>query len=552
MTAELDSQSDSVLPASPRHGTGRAAGALGRARFDSGPVAYGKIGRYTVLGQLAGGGMGAVYLALMRGPAAFSRLVAIKCLHTRWLDDPKYVARFTTEVRLTTRIRHPNVVEALDVVEEAGELFLVMEYVDGVTLAALLADLSRLDRPLPVELAAGMLAAVLRGLHAAHETTDEHGARLDIVHRDVSPQNIMISRSGHVQVLDFGAAKAIEHSQHTAAGVLVGKLAYMAPEQVHGERSSPCTDIFAAGIVLWEALVGKRLFYDPSLARGELLQALVRKPIARPSQLRPDVPRALDVVVKKALDRNPKRRYQNALELAEALELFASGPVAGRLSSLVRDVSSARLAEKDELLRVGMAAVEAEPSVSTPAPSTQRAPGGALVVPAGQHTLPGLVLSQVPRPQRGARWVWLAAVVAGAMAFSWWCARLRFSSEPRAAARSLLDGALGAPELPSARERAGRALGATSRDAAESEGVGLAVSPSEGAGVTSWAESAAGAASLAARASRSGAEARRGPGAAASAAARRSEPRSPRFAERCDPPTYMDAAGIRHFKKGCL
>ena len=335
MTADLDSQSDSVPPPSPRHGAGRPPGALGRARFDSGPVPYGKIGRYTVLGQLAGGGMGSVYLALMRGPVAFSRLVAIKCLHTRWVDDPKYIARFTTEVRLTTRIRHPNVVEALDVVEEGGELFLVMEYVDGVTLAALLADLGRLERPLPVELATGLMAAVLRGLHAAHETTDEHGARLDIVHRDVSPQNIMVSRSGHVQVLDFGAAKAIEHSQHTAAGVLVGKLAYMAPEQVHGERSSPCTDIFAAGIVVWEALAGKRLFYDPSLARSELRQARVRKPIARPSQLRADVPRALDVVVKKARDRNPRRRYQNALELAEARELFAAGPVGSQLGRLV-------------------------------------------------------------------------------------------------------------------------------------------------------------------------------------------------------------------------
>ena len=111
------------------------------------------------------------------------------------MEDPKYIARFTTEVRLSTRIRHPNVVEALDVVEEAGELFLVMEYVDGVTLAALLADLGRLERPLPVDLAAGMMAAVLRGLHAAHETTDERGARLDIVHRDVSPQNIKVSRS---------------------------------------------------------------------------------------------------------------------------------------------------------------------------------------------------------------------------------------------------------------------------------------------------------------------------------------------------------------------
>jgi serine/threonine-protein kinase len=508
---------------------------------------YGKIGRYTVLGQLAGGGMGSVYLALMRGPAAFSRLVAIKCLHTRWVDDPKYIARFTTEVRLTTRIRHPNVVEALDVVEEGGELFLVMEYVDGVTLAALLADLGRLERPLPVELATGMMASVLRGLHAAHETTDEHGARLDIVHRDVSPQNIMVSRSGHVQVLDFGAAKAIEHSQHTAAGVLVGKLAYMAPEQVHGERSSPCTDIFAAGIVLWEALAGKRLFYDPSLARSELLQALVRKPIARPSQLRADVPRALDVVVKRALERNPRRRYQNALELAEALELFASGPVGSRLGRLVCDVSAARLSEKDELVRVGMAAVEAEASVSTPAPSTPAgspaAVGGAIVVPGGHHTLPGLVLSRSPRPQRGSRWAWLAAaVVAGGVAFSWWCAGLRLSFEPRPAARPLLEAAeLRAPEPALARRAKASVAPAGSHadvagDDVEADAPGSADGSSAAAPSTARAGTVRGA--------------RLADG--ATSARRPAPPKAARVNASCEPPTYMDSAGIRHFKKGCL
>ena len=499
---------------------------------------FGKIGRYTVLGQLAGGGMGSVYLALMRGPAAFSRLVAIKCLHTRWVDDPKYVARFATEVRLTTRIRHPNVVEALDVVEAGGELFLVMEYVDGVTLAALLADLGRLGRPLPVELAAGMMAAVLRGLHAAHETTDERGIPLDIVHRDVSPQNIMVSCSGHVQVLDFGAAKAIEHSQHTAAGVLVGKLAYMAPEQVHGERSSPCTDVFAAGIVLWEALAGRRLFYDPALARSELLQALVRKPIARPSQLRADVPRALDAVVKKALDRNPQRRYQSALELAEALDLFAVGAPSSRLAALVREACTERLAEKAELLRLGLTAMETEPSLSTPA--SLSAPGGALVVPGGQHTLPGIVLSPSPRRQRSVRWAWFAgAMLAGAVAFSWWCAGLRLSFEPRLAGRPVLGPMPHLEPLPplelSLRPSSMALLGATPR----TEGDAVSEAPLRGVSQPSPAVGPG--------------SASEGPAVDAMKPRRLVQPRAAtRGRERCDPPTYMDTAGIRHFKKGCV
>ncbi|HTV17744.1 MAG TPA: serine/threonine-protein kinase, partial [Polyangiaceae bacterium] len=224
MTAPSESESNASAegPSATAVLTSDRGAALRRARWLEERRAIGKIGRYTVLGQIAGGGMGSVFVAQMSGPAAFSRLVAIKCLHTRWLDDPKYVARFTTEVKLSTLIRHPHVVQTLDVVDEGGELFLVMEYVDGVTLAALLADLARANRPLPVGIALGILCAVLRGLHAAHEAVDRDGSPCHIVHRDVSPQNIMLSRNGHVQVLDFGAAKAVEHSQHTAAGVLVG------------------------------------------------------------------------------------------------------------------------------------------------------------------------------------------------------------------------------------------------------------------------------------------------------------------------------------------
>jgi serine/threonine protein kinase len=189
MTAEPESRSDSLprTPASaaenahPRHtGIRRAQQAVEqhpRSEIEGWRGRHpARIGRYTVLGQIAGGGMGSVFVAQLRGPAGFSRRVAIKCLHTRWLDDPKYVARFANEVRLTTLIRHPNVVQALDVVEEAGELFLVMDYVDGVTLAALLADLSRCERALPVGFGLTIMAAALRGLHAAHQATDDSGA----------------------------------------------------------------------------------------------------------------------------------------------------------------------------------------------------------------------------------------------------------------------------------------------------------------------------------------------------------------------------------------
>jgi eukaryotic-like serine/threonine-protein kinase len=551
----------------------RPGTALERSRWADELMPLGKIGRYTILGQIAGGGMGSVFVALMQGPAEFSRRVAVKCLRTRWLDDPKYVARFTSEVRLSARIRHPNVVQTLDVVEEAGELFLVMEYVDGVTLSALLADASRFHRPLPIGLVLGIMASVLRGLHAAHETTDENGAPLHIVHRDVSPQNIMLAKNGHVQVLDFGAAKAVDHSQHTAAGVLVGKLAYMAPEQVRGERSSPRSDVFAAGVVLWEALVGKRLFYDPGLGRSELLHALVLKPVARPSTERHGVPAALDEVVRKALDRNPHRRYQTALEFAVALEEAgaASGYPAAHGASIggwVTEICAARLAEKEAVLQSGMAAIASEVSGSTPLPAPH-----ALVLPS-QHTLPGFVLASAPRPLRSSRSALVAAVLVVALGIWAWNGATGFiamrshavtppmvgAAPSTLAAGSLAAGSLAAGEpLPLPALSGTPVLPGAAPDAVNvnvpAEGEPHAGAAPLGSGTpvraprgVAFAEPAMGvepARSFAAAAKR----VRR---AAPAPSGRFESSRQPARTPGCEPPTYMDAAGIRHFKKDCL
>ena len=528
MAAELDSQSDLATGAGPS-GARRSVEALGPLRGRE-RAALEKIGRYTVLGQIAGGGMGSVFLALMRGPAGFSRLVAIKCLHTRWLDDPKYIGRFATEVRLSTRIRHPNVVQTLDVVEEAGELFLVMEYVEGVTLAALLSDARRLERPLPAGFACSIVSAVLRGLHAAHEATDERGAPLHIVHRDVSPQNIMLSRAGHVQVLDFGAAKAIDHSQHTAAGVLVGKLAYMAPEQVRGERSSPRTDVFATGVVLWEALVGERLFYDPDLARGELLQSLVLKPIPRPSQLRPELPPRLDDVVQMALARNPRRRYQSAQEFAVALEACAEPVGAAELGRFVSEVCAARLADKESLLREGMLRAALEPS--GPTPSSEQA----LVVPARPR---GVVLARPHGPVgvRVSRWAWAGAAMVTALGI-WWLGRLLLPPRTDTPSRDHL----AVPVAPAA-SPAPRPAAYLEPEAAPEDVEPIAVE------VTLPARTPPRAARSAHAAAREGRATVRPP---APGPAGVGVGRAAAQDTRCDPPTFMDAAGIRHFKKGCL
>jgi serine/threonine-protein kinase len=312
--------------------------------------------------------------------------------------------------------------------------------------------------------------------------------------------------------------------------VLVGKLAYMAPEQVRGERSSPRTDVFATGVVLWEALVGERLFYDPDLARGELLQSLVLKPIPRPSQLRPELPARLDDVVQMALARNPRRRYQSAQEFAVALEACAEPIGAATLGRFVSDVCAARLADKESLLREGMLRVALEPS--GPTPSSEQA----LVVPARPR---GVVLARRHGPVRirASRWAWAGAAMVSALGI-WWLGRLLLPSRADTAARDHL----AVPVAPVASRSLPAAAAAPDPEpeAAPDDVAPIAVEVTLPASTPARAVRAA--------------HAREGRAAARSPAGP-SEPSTVRAAAKdtsCDPPTFMDAAGIRHFKKGCL
>jgi len=279
------------------------------------------IGRhYTLHVKIGMGGMASVYLGWLSGAADFSRVVAIKRMHPQYALDEHFAERFRDEARLSARLSHPNIVQVFDVVERSKELLIVMEYVHGVSLGALAADTTLAGRKLAPNVVAGVLVPALHGLHTAHEAADETGRSIGLVHRDFSPQNIMVSADGHSKILDFGIAKAQTHVHVTSSGQFSGKLGYCSPEQISGEVMDRRADVFAAGIVLWEMLACERLFQTPGTTDARAIQRILRQPVPAPSSINPAVPAKLDRVVARALERDPDRRYGSARELAFEIE----------------------------------------------------------------------------------------------------------------------------------------------------------------------------------------------------------------------------------------
>jgi serine/threonine-protein kinase len=275
--------------------------------------------RYRIGEPIASGGMATVYLGRLIGPAGFSRTVAIKRLHAYLAaEGPEFVNRFVDEARIAARVRHANVVPTLDVVAKDDELLLVLEYVHGESLSRLRKMAGHAGERMPPQVASAIVVGALRGLHAAHEATSEDGAPLDIVHRDVSPQNILVGVDGVARVLDFGIAKAAGRLHETHARDIKGKLAYMAPEQVSGECVDRRSDLFAAGVVLWEVLSGERLFREED-ALATMNAIFTREPplLARTA---PGLDDEIDTVLARALAKDASMRFTTAQEMARALE----------------------------------------------------------------------------------------------------------------------------------------------------------------------------------------------------------------------------------------
>jgi serine/threonine-protein kinase len=298
--------------------------------------------------------MASVFLATTTDGLGFSRVVAVKRLHPHVAHDPRFVEMFLDEARLAMRVRHANVVSTLEAVASGGEVFLVMDYVPGESLGVLLATLRESARTLPPPIASSLMAGALSGMHAAHEAADEAGRPLHIVHRDVSPQNILVGADGVARVLDFGVAKAAGQLHSTEDGQIKGKLRYMAPEQLTGGELDRRVDICAAGIVLWEALAGKHLFDAGN--PGQVVNALLTATVPPPSQHASGIPPELDRVVLRALARNREERFATAREMAMALEEAMPPASARQVGDFVLETLGPRLRARDVAAAAAMQA----------------------------------------------------------------------------------------------------------------------------------------------------------------------------------------------------
>lgn len=314
--------------------------------------------------RLAEGGMARVDLAIKR-VGDFRRMYAVKRLHPHLASDPEFRQMFLDEAKLAGLIRHPNVVGVLDVGEDALGPFLVMDYVDGLPLSNVVARARRLGEPVPVQVALRIALDVARGLHAAHELVID-GRAVGLVHRDLSPQNILIGFDGQARLTDFGIAKALDHGQRTATGVVKGKTSYLSPEQIRGVAIDRRSDLFALGVVLFELLSGERLYRRGDGASD--MRAIAQEPVPDVGELRSDVPDGLVQLLFELLAKRPELRPGDADQVARRLELLLAECLQGEAALTVVDYVEliAGEAKREQARVLADAVAAAEQGTSTP------------------------------------------------------------------------------------------------------------------------------------------------------------------------------------------
>ena len=277
--------------------------------------------QYDLLARLAAGGMAEIFLARANSLAGLERYVVLKRIRPERGDDARWVAMFLDEARLAAQLQHPNIAQVYDIGKLGDSFFFTMEYVHGETVRSLLQRSHALRAPIPIGSVLAIAAGAAAGLHHAHERNGLDGKPLGIVHRDVSPSNLMASYEGSVKVVDFGVAKAAHRSQETRSGTVKGKISYLSPEQCRGNPVDRRSDLFSLGIVVWEMLTTERLYKRN--ADFEAMAAIVSEPVPLPSTRRADVPRELDALVMKLLAKDPNDRFQTADQVHEAIEAIA-------------------------------------------------------------------------------------------------------------------------------------------------------------------------------------------------------------------------------------
>ncbi|HEY6562843.1 MAG TPA: serine/threonine-protein kinase [Polyangiaceae bacterium] len=421
------------------------------------------LGRYELIAELASGGMGTVYLARHAGQRGFQRLFAAKVLHPHLSAESEFVDMLHDEALLAARIHHPNVVAVVDIGSEDARHYVVMEYVEGPAFAILYGRSAK-NRPVGVVLS--ILIDALEGLHAAHTLTDDYGEPVGLVHRDVSPQNVLVSADGIARITDFGIAKARSRITSTQPGTRKGKLQFMAPEQVMGWEVDRRADIWAAGVMLWTTLTGQNLFKADTDAAT--LHNLLSSTVPVPSSQGTKPPECLDAIILRALERDQEKRFSSALEMADALRTAAAKndllatrhEVASWVSELfgndlerrrqaIRQAQQATYDESSHVSRV-VALPVLPPLAPTPtpapfagvpegatAPSLRKAEAGVSLPPEAlsqRHVMELSAPAGNARPlRRHALKIAVACALAGGIA---WASQAKLAPEPRAEQQS--------------------------------------------------------------------------------------------------------------------